>query len=181
MSEWGTHMKKWLATIAIAFLTMGAVASAETRTPVTTVFLVRHAEKNPHPAGGDAGLSAKGQLRAAELARVLGPVPLDAVYSTSFGRARMTAEAVARAQKDTVRTYDPDHPERLAERIRATETGDNVLVVGHSDTIPGTYEALTGEVFPDSTNVPYDKLYIVVLDGAGGHRLLTLRYGAPAE
>jgi broad specificity phosphatase PhoE len=148
---------------------------------ITTVFLVRHAEKNPHPAGGDAGLSAKGQLRAAELARVLGAVHLEAVYATPFGRARMTAEAVARAQHDSVTVYDADHLERLGDRLRALPAGASVLVVGHADTLPGTYEALTGEAFPDRENVPYDKLYVLLLPSSGGHRLLTLRYGAAAE
>jgi len=178
-----------ILAIAIALVCLASVTGAgelvkgryATPGPPTTVFLVRHAEKNPHPAGGDAGLSAKGQLRAAELARVLSGEHLVAIFSTSFGRSLMTAQAVAQTQHDSVTVYDPEHPEKLAESIRA-HLGQCVLVVGHTDTLPQIYEALTyGETFPDSTSAPYDKLYVLVLDDSGGHRLLTLRYGAAAE
>lgn len=176
------NVRSW----GIAFLLLCATvtahaASDEAPKRITTVFLVRHADKNPNPAGGDAGLSAKGQIRAHELARVLGGTRLDAVYTTPFGRARLTAQAVADAEKDSVTVYDPEHPEWLAEDIRKGHTGGNVLVVGHGDTIPATYEALTGKHFPDEQNIPYDKLYVLILPGSGDPRLLTLRYGAVAE
>ena len=170
----------WALAVAAGFPGFASAAGAPD-TAVTTVFLVRHAEKNTHAPGGDAGLSAQGQLRARELARVLSGTRLDAVYSTSFGRARMTAETVARDQRDSVTVYDPEHPEKLAELIRNQQRGGFVLVVGHGDTLPQTYEALTGEAFPDGQTVPYDKLYVVILTASGGHRLLTLRYGAPAS
>jgi len=160
-----------------ASLLLSAPAAHAEDAKITTVFMVRHAEKNPHPPGGDAGLSAQGQLRAVELARVLSAEHLAAIYSTSFGRALMTAQAVAQTQRDSVTVYDPEHPEKLAESIRR-QSGSAILVVGHTDTLPELYETLTGAAFPDSTNAPYDKLYVLVLGGSGAHRLLTLHYGA---
>jgi broad specificity phosphatase PhoE len=158
----------------------GARAQAASSGGVTTVFLVRHAEKNPNPAGGDAGLTAKGQLRAHDLARVLGDTHLDAVYSTSFGRARMTAQPVADAEHDSVTVYDPEHPERLAETIRTQHAGGTVLVVGHGDTVPATFEALTGKPFPEPQNITFDRLYVLFLTPTGEYRFLKLRYGAPS-
>jgi len=175
------RVKPGIAVLLLcAMVTTHGVLAAPDQT-ITTVFLVRHADKNPNPAGGDAGLSAKGQIRAHELARVLRGTRLDAVYSTPFGRSRMTAQAVADAEHDSVTVYDPEHPEWLAKTIRSDHAGGSVLVVGHGDTIPATYEALTGKHFPDAENIPYDKLYVLILPATGEPRLLTLRYGALAE
>jgi broad specificity phosphatase PhoE len=174
-------MKLRLLVLVVLLGVAPSLYAAAPDKSVTTVFLVRHAEKNPHPAGGDAGLSAKGQLRARDLARLLSGTRLDAVYSTPFGRARLTAQPVADAQHDSVTVYDPEHPERLAETIRSEHAGGNVLVVGHGDTVPATFEALTGKRFPDPENMPSDKLYVLILPATGEYRLLILRFGAPPE
>jgi len=172
------RMISWLALVLIGL--MGAGASLAADSHVITVFLVRHAEKNAHAPGGDAGLSAQGILRSQELARVLADTPLSAIYTSTFARARLTGESVARARRDSVRVYDPNRLEDLAARIRAENPGQTVLVVGHGDTLPGTFEALTGDAFPDK-DVPYDKLYVVTLSPEGGYRLLTLHYGARVQ
>lgn len=173
------RMLSWLALALVGL--MGAGASLAADSHVTTVFLVRHAEKNAHEPGGDAGLSAQGILRSQELARVLADTPLSAIYTSTFARARLTGESVARARRDSVRVYDPNRLEDLAARIRADHPGQTVLVVGHGDTLPGTFEALTGDAFPDKDSVPYDKLYVVTLSPEGGYRLLTLHYGARVQ
>jgi len=170
-----------LLCLAVAGRAAAASSGAGSSGTVTTVFLVRHAEKNPNPAGGDAGLNAKGQIRAHDLARVLGDTHLDAVYSTSFGRVRMTAQPVADAEHDSVTIYDPEHPERLAETIRTQHAGGTVLVVGHGDTVPATFEALTGKPFPEPQNITFDRLYVLFLTPSGEYRFLKLRYGAPSS
>jgi len=146
------------------------------------VLVVRHAEKNPHPAGGDAGLSTKGLLRAKDLARVTRDAGIAAVYSSQYGRARLTAEPVAAAGGDSVRTYDANRNDLLAARIRGEHAGATVLVVGHGDSVPELIEALTGERLLAGESVEYDQLYVLILRGAGGgHRLLRLRYGTSVE
>ena len=146
------------------------------------MLVVRHAEKNPHPAGGDAGLSTKGLLRAKDLARVTRDAGIAAVYSSQYGRARLTAEPVAAAGGDSVRTYDANRNDLLAARIRGEHAGATVLVVGHGDSVPELIEALTGERLLAGESVEYDQLYVLILRGAGGgHRLLRLRYGTSVE
>ena len=55
-----------LVAAALLCAALAGAAPAATVAPddsaATTVILVRHAEKNPHPAGGDAGLSVAGLL-----------------------------------------------------------------------------------------------------------------------
>ena len=50
-----------------------------------SLFIVRHAEKAAAPKD-DPPLTKAGRARAQELARVLGDVPLKAVYATEFER-----------------------------------------------------------------------------------------------
>lgn len=150
-------------------------------TSVTTVILVRHAEKMTHAPGGDAGLSAQGILRAHELARVLRDTDLGAIYATQFARARLTAEPVARARRDSVRTYDADDVGALARRILSENRGQTVLVIGHSDTVGQTFDALTGQHLPEHESIDYDKLYVVSLLPGGSYRLLRLRYGTATQ
>ena len=152
-----------------------------TDSTLSIVILVRHAEKNPHPAGGDAGLKTKGLLRARELARVLGPFTVRAVYASQYGRAELTAALVAEGIGDSVRTYDANHLDALAKRVRAEGHGLTVLVVGHADTIGPTIEALTGEALGRNEPAPYDGMWVLTLRDGGGYKLLRLRYGAKDE
>src|SRR5688572_14427585 len=84
------HCMKRLA--AVLFL-LATTAFANGGPEVTTVILVRHAEK----AGpsGDVPLSEPGLARANELARVLQGVKIDAIYSTPFERTRKTVAPIA--------------------------------------------------------------------------------------
>ena len=159
-------------------LAAAAAAGPAADCTTTTVILVRHAEKNAHAPGGDAGLSAPGRLRARELARTLADVGVGAMYASPFPRARLTAEPLAAALGDSVRVYDPNDLETLAARLRAAHRGQTVLVVGHSDTVPQTIECLTGQQLPADEAVAYDRLYVLTLSGDESFRLLRLRYGA---
>jgi broad specificity phosphatase PhoE len=78
---------------------------------------VRHAEKNEHPPGGDAGLTTKGTRARRELARTLEGAGVRAVYASQYGRTRLTAAPLAEAIGDSVRTYDANHLEPLAQRV----------------------------------------------------------------
>jgi broad specificity phosphatase PhoE len=182
-------MKKFWApglvfVLAVAFAGLANTAHAAAAAPDTslsTVILVRHAEKNEHPPGGDAGLNTKGLLRARELARVLSGAGVRAVYASQFGRAQRTAAPLAQAIGDSVRVYDANHLEDLARRVRAEGHGGTVVIVGHGDTIGPTIEALTGKALGANEPVPYDGMWILTLREGGSYSLLRLRYGAVAE
>ncbi len=149
--------------------------------PLTTVILVRHAEKNPHPAGGDAGLDTKGLLRARELARVLESAGVSAIYASQYDRARRTGAPLGEAIGDSVRVYDANHLDVLALRILAEWRGRTVLVIGHGDTIGPTIEALTGQALGKHEPVPYDGMWVLTLRDGDGYKLLRMKYGAKDE
>lgn len=74
----------------------------ETRS-VGTYYLIRHGETGANQAGVlqghlDVPLAEKGKRQAEVVARALGVVKLEAVYSSDLSRARETAEAIAKLQ-----------------------------------------------------------------------------------
>ena len=178
---WAPGLGLVLALALVGRAEAAPVAGAAPDTTLSTVILVRHAEKNEHPPGGDAGLNTKGLLRARELARVLSGAGVRAVYASQFGRAQLTAAPLAHAIGDSVRVYDANHLDDLARRVHAEGRGGTVVIVGHGDTIGPTIEALTGTALGVNEPAPYDGMWILTLRGTESFRLVRLRYGAVAE
>jgi broad specificity phosphatase PhoE len=168
-----------LAVTALASPVRAAPGPAATDSAITTVIVVRHAEKNPHPSGGDAGLNEAGNRRARELAETLRDAGVRAIYASPFFRTRATALPLAAALHDSVRVMGPDDAEGLARRVHAEHRGQTVLVVGHSDTVPVILETLLGRRLPALGEIDYDRLFIVTLAPGRPASLLALRYGEP--
>ena len=143
------------------------------------VFVVRHAEKQSEANDRDVPLSEAGRARAKRLAAMLKDAGIVAIYSTDTVRTRTTAEPLASASKIEPVLYDssgPDAWKTLADRILREHRGDNVLVVGHSNTIAPLVEALGCKDRVTVGAQEYDGLWIVVPAPTGGvATLLRLR------
>lgn len=142
----------------------------------TTFILVRHAETTG--SGSNPDLSADGLLRAAELARVLKNVPLDAAYSTNLLRTSKTAQPTVADQSLTLETYDGFTLNPVVDAVLANHRGGAALVVGHSNTTPSLLNLLTGTT--DYSNIPetqYDNLYVVTVFEKGRAQVTHLKYG----
>jgi broad specificity phosphatase PhoE len=142
----------------------------------TTFILVRHAETTG--SGSNPSLSVLGQARAAELTRILGPVTLNAVFSTDYNRTKQTAQPVASAKGVTVISYDPFLSYALIDQCLLTYAKGIVLVVGHSNTIPDLINLMTGtSAYPDLPDTEYDNLFIVQVASKGEAKVLHMKYG----
>ena len=112
--------------------------------PVTTFYLIRHAEKDrSNPDEIDPELNQDGLGRAMHWAEILNNVALDAIYTTDFERTSMTAAPASVKQDITVQYYDPDTLN--IDNFVRENLGKNVLVVGHSNTTPALVNKLIGE------------------------------------
>ena len=137
----------WLVPL-LALLIWGGCGSAglqrhNARVFDTTVFIVRHAEKDPTPGLANPLLTAAGQQRAVGLRDLLGQnIMLSAIFSTNTARTQATAQPLADQLKLPIQPYDARQLAVLAARIRREYRGRTVLVVGHSNTILETVEAL---------------------------------------
>lgn len=108
----------------------------------TTVYIVRHAEKDLAPGLADPSLTTAGRQRALALRDSLWRNGmLAAIFSTNTTRTRTTAQPLADKLKLPIQLYDAGKLAALAARIRREYKGRAVLVVGHSNTILETAEA----------------------------------------
>jgi broad specificity phosphatase PhoE len=160
--------------VLLSLVTIAAVQPAFAQ---QAVFIVRHAERADAGSGAammdkDPELSAEGQSRARALASLLRDANIRAIYTTELRRTEQTAAPLASALGLTVIKVPGADVATLIQKVRA-ETG-NVLVVGHSNTIPKILSALGATESVSIADNEYDNLFIVQRDAPA--RLLRLRY-----
>jgi broad specificity phosphatase PhoE len=170
-----------MKTLTILLLCCSLELFAQTAQP-TQIYLVRHAEKSTLDTNNkDPLLTKDGQERAAALALLLKDISLAAVYSTDYQRTKRTVEPSAAQQKIAVKIYDPRQLKTFAHGILSDYKGKNVLVVGHSNTVLETIEALGGtRPIPRITDQEYDYLFLVNVSIDGAVTLKVSHFGKPS-
>jgi broad specificity phosphatase PhoE len=147
--------------------------------PVTTVILVRHAEKNIEPSNPDPDLSPNGFARAQEIARVFGEAGVNAIYATQFKRTQQTVKPLSDQTGVPVTVLEANQTDQLVNRLQTTHRGQTVFIAGHNNTVPAVVSALSGENFPVIPASEYDNLYIVTIYRFGKAKVVKLKYGKP--
>lgn len=148
-------------------LALAACAAIPGLSPSATYVVVRHAEK-VDDGSRDPSLTDAGRARAHALAAKLRSRDVVAVYATDFRRTRDTAEPTAAVHDLSIISYDAQAPaEAVVERLLRAHASGTVLVVGHSNTVPGIVAALCRcEVAPIDES-DYGNLFEVrIRDGA---------------
>lgn len=173
-------MRSTRTLVAACVLLLCCTASA---TAQQTIFLVRHAERADTPASGTAAmtapvtdppLSVAGHARAAHLAAMLRSAGVQHIFTTEFLRTRQTAAPAAQALKlDMTAVSSKDVDALLAGMTTAR---GNMLVVGHSNTVPEILKRLGLKETVTIADDEYDNLFIVVRPAAGEATLIRLRY-----
>ena len=173
-------------TVALAFLTIvySVLFVPDHSFPneaecITTLFLVRHAEKAAS-IWEDPGLTLAGTARADELAYIMKDIKLDAVYSTPFKRTKQTVLSTASDKGLKVIHYKPGDKAFLHKVLQAFP-GGSVLIAGHSNTIPGLVNELAGQAdFKDLDDATYDNLFIACVPTKGKAVVLRMHFGVHA-
>ncbi|HVG33404.1 MAG TPA: phosphoglycerate mutase family protein [Pyrinomonadaceae bacterium] len=147
-------------------------------TPVTTVLIVRHAEKGATPPDNPP-LSADGQTRAQTLARVVGDANVSAVYATQFARTQQTVQPLATQRGLTVTQLNASDTDALVNDILSNHRGETVLVAGHSNTVPEIIDKLKGGQIAPVSETEFDKLFVVTVYRWRRAKVVQLRYGNP--
>ena len=163
------------------FLVFGAVVvlaylSSFSR-PVTTVILVRHAEKVLDPNNSDPDLTPAGQERALEIARMFSGAGINAIYATQFKRTQQTVKPLADQTGVGITTLNANQTDQLVNQIVTNHRGQNIFIAGHNNTVPAIVSALTGENYPIIPESEYDNLYLVIIYRVGKAKVLQLKYG----
>jgi broad specificity phosphatase PhoE len=120
------------------------------------IFITRHAERATAPtptatrsfdlglvaakAAHDSDLSTAGYARAQMLAAMLKDANITAIYATEHKRTQETAEPLARSIGLHTTIIPAKETASLIAKLKKAE--GNVLVVGHSNTVPEIISAL---------------------------------------
>ena len=166
-----------VAALALVACTATAVAAQQ------VIYMVRHAERaDSAPAAGqaktapasDPPLSAAGHERAARLAAMLRSAAIRNIYSTEYQRTQQTAAPMAKALNIEVTTSPARETDALLLKIR--EAKGNVLVVGHSNTVPEILKQLGVKDPITIADSEYDNLFIVTRPASGEPIFVRLRF-----
>ena len=136
-------------------------------------FLVRHAEKDRSKAENkNPKLNQKGKERSLKWVEVFKNIELDKIYSTNYYRTIETVTPISKKLNLDITLYTPskiNYKNFISKNI-----GNKVLVVGHSNTIPGFVNSLINEKVYDQINdLNNSNLYIVTIcNGVVKHNLL---------
>jgi bisphosphoglycerate-dependent phosphoglycerate mutase len=121
-------IKKFLFTIILLF------ACLSLKSQQTNIYIIRHAEKDlSDKTNTNPDLSEAGKLRAKKLVSELKKVKFSAAYSTPYNRTQHNSIEVI--------NYDPKDSKALAGEVLRQYSGKNIIIAGHSNTIPGILEA----------------------------------------
>lgn len=151
------------------------------RRPVTTVIVIRHAEKKIEPDNPDPDLSPAGQARAQELVRMFGDAGINAIYATQYKRTQQTVKPLADKLGLPINQVNSKNTAELVARIRAENSGQTVFIAGHNNSAPEIVAALGGPTFPIIPETEFDNLYIVTVYRTGKAKVVKLKYGSPPQ
>ncbi len=163
-----------VAMIAVAIVCGGCQT-------VTTVILVRHAERAP--GSQDPPLSAAGQQRAETLAQVVSGAGVANIYVTQFQRTQQTAAPTATATGVTpiiIAVAGPvsEHAADVAARVFADNKNRTALVCSHSNIVHLIAQELGAPGVTQLSESEYDRLIVIVKRG-NTTRIIQGRYGQP--
>lgn len=170
-----------IVVFAMLFAVLGAVIAfayfATFTRPVTTVILVRHAEKKIEPENPDPDLAPEGEERAREIARVFGDAGINAIYATQYKRTQQTVKPLSVLTGVPVTVLNSKETDELLKRIQTSHRGQTVFIAGHNNSVPAIASALSGENFSVIPESEYDNLFIVTVYRFGKAKVVKLKYG----
>lgn len=172
---------KTALVFAMLFAVLGSVVAvgyfSTFRRPVTTIIVVRHAEKKIEPNNPDPDLSSDGQARAQEIVRMFGDAGIKAVYATQFKRTQDTVKPLADRLGLPVTQVNSKATAELLQQILNQHAGQTVFVAGHNNSVPEIVAALGGPQYPIIPETEFDNLFIVTVYRTGKAQVVKLKYG----
>lgn len=166
-----------LALVIALTFAMALPAKSVAEDEVTTIYIVRHAEKdklNPgekEPPG--PGLTDAGRKRAETLAAIMKDVGVKAIYVNDYLRTQKTAEPTERDTGAPV--FQIKDPAETVKHVLKSHRGQTVLIVGRTTTVDDLGRALKVRI-PTLRETQYDQMFIVRWT-AGKSDLETRKYG----
>ncbi|MEJ8568610.1 winged helix-turn-helix domain-containing protein [Elongatibacter sediminis] len=132
---------------------------------VTRIYILRHTEQTDWESE-DPGLSGAGIARANYWKTVLQHVEFERIFTTDFTRNIQTADILASDSGLELEYYYPLSFDVL--KFLNTIRGQQVLIIGHSNTIPDMINRLIGETrYPPMSHLDYEQLFLITIGKDG--------------
>lgn len=173
--------------VAVGFTSSVSGAEDAASPAARTVILVRHAEKDAQSKDArDPSLSAAGQARAEELARLLGASGATKLYTSELKRTRETLAPLAAKLGVASEALPAAKSEAVVSALDALPAGSVAVVCGHSNTIPRVAELLGAKLtklvemqgMPMIEDAAFDRVFVVTRPATGPATCVELNYGA---
>jgi broad specificity phosphatase PhoE len=140
------------------------------------ILLLRHAERVEYESP-DGVLSEAGEARARVLARLLQDAGVTAIYTSDRKRTHQTAEPLSKALGIAPTTVAAQSQiEATLSLIREREKSGIVVIVSHSDIVPGFLKALghPGQITIGPRE--HDDIFVIVPAPGGPPTVVRLNY-----
>ncbi|WP_185974407.1 SixA phosphatase family protein [Litoribacter populi] len=132
------------------------------------IFIIRHGEKLADK--NDPALSPEGEARAERLKPILNDKDINKVYSSDTKRTRNTIMPFADERGLGIQLYDTNKHGEVVAKLQ--EETDNVVVIGHSNTIHHLVNLLVGhEIMEELDESDYENIFVVYITDQGATRL----------
>jgi phosphohistidine phosphatase SixA len=144
------------------------------------IYLVSHAEKE-NPNDANSALSQKGFEKANDLRDYFSNIPLQLINVSNFISTQQTAEPTAiakglRARQFDQQTQTTDGLNVMLVEFGALSTG-NILVVGHTNSIPYLIKAFCDIDINPIAEDDYDNLFRIAISENGAKYFFITTYG----
>lgn len=149
--------------------------------PVTTVIVVRHAEKIIDKNNPDVELDPAGHARAQEIVRLFSDAGINTIFATQYKRTQQTVKPLADKLGLQTVVINARNTSDLIAQIRAQHSGQTIFIAGHNNTVPEIVAALGGPQYPTIPETEYDHLYVVTVYRTGKAKVVKMRYGAAGQ
>ncbi len=157
-----------LATVAAALIAISMPVAAQ-----EIVYVIRPAEKEP--SGADPALTPAGERRASTWAGFLELSGLDTVLTSEAKRSRQTGAIIAGLlQLETPAAPGMDGIS-LADMVQFDYEDSRLLIVGHTETIPGILKGLGVQEPVEVPAEEFDRLFILFNAGSDDGHPVSLR------
>jgi len=171
------RQRRLVAIAGFIVLTTGLAWFFESQA-TTTIIVTRYAD-TLMAGGDDPGLSPHGQIRARELARLLGDVDvvagIDVIYVAPNRRSRDTSMPLSIKNDAPVRTVEnPADVETLVAGILREHKGKIILLITEPELMQPVIAEMHGSnKLPELKPTEHDNLYIVSIPWFGKVKTLT--------
>jgi len=165
---------RWLPVFVLAaLLFVGLNLEAYSK---QAIYVIRHGEKVQ--TGADPALTAAGRERAAAWAEMLRLIDLDIILTSDAKRTRETGGIIARSLGLPQKELPMQNVAGLTDLIEFDHENDNVLIVGHTETIPQILSSLGSPEAVEISKSEFANLFVLVRQESVAPQLIRLRMPA---